>query len=66
MTLQKLDDLVAHRTILIGITAAISEEQLTCSAQSRFELRMREEGFPVSLVAISAPKHMWRVVPLEG
>jgi hypothetical protein len=47
ITFEKVDDLVAHRLVPVGLVAA-SKEQLACAQESRRELRMRKEGPPVS------------------
>lgn len=51
MTLQEVDDLVAHRPVLVGGTGAGGEQQLPCAEEACLELRMREDRFPVGVGA---------------
>src|SRR4051794_9462754 len=40
VTLQEVDDLLAHRAVLVGVTDAGGEEQFPCAAEARLELRL--------------------------
>jgi hypothetical protein len=54
VTLQEVDDLVAHRAVLVGLIGAGGEKQLPRAAEARLKLRMREQDFPVRFGAFTA------------
>ena len=54
ITLQEVDDLVAHRAVLVDAAISGGEEQLPCTAETRLELRAGEEDGPVRFGAFAA------------
>jgi hypothetical protein len=53
LALQEVDDLVAHRAVLVGTRIGASEKQLLRTAAARFGFRGGEDGSPIRFDAVA-------------